>query len=174
MPAATTKTDLLATTEAEFSKLTRLLDRVPVAARAVPDAGAEGTTLKDTVGHRAHWIDLFLGWYRAGQTGAQVAIPAPGYKWNDLKRYNADLRVAQQDMTWDDARDLLTNNHDRLLTFLNALSETDLYGAPMKGGNSKWTTGRWAEAAGAAHYRSAAKYIRTRLRAFEATHYDQF
>ena len=134
MPAATTKTALLTTTEAEFSKLTRLLDKVPVAARAVLDAGAEGTTLKDTIGHRAHWIDLFLGWYADGQTGAQVAIPAPGYKWNDLKRYNADLRIAQQDMTWDEARDLLETNHNRLLTFLNALSETDLYDAPMKGG----------------------------------------
>ncbi|MEC7963119.1 MAG: ClbS/DfsB family four-helix bundle protein, partial [Pseudomonadota bacterium] len=63
MPAATTKTDLLATTEAEFSKLTRLLDKVPVAAQTLPDADADGTTLKDTIGHRAHWVDLFLGWY---------------------------------------------------------------------------------------------------------------
>jgi len=30
----------------------------------------------------------------------------------------------------------------------------------MQGANNDWTTGRWAEAAGPSHYRSAAKFIR--------------
>nr|MDJ0821710.1 ClbS/DfsB family four-helix bundle protein [Paracoccaceae bacterium] len=87
MPAATSKADLLAVTEKEFAKLTKLLDSVPPAAQLAPDAEAEGTTLKDTVGHRAEWITLFLGWYADGQAGNEVFFPAAGYNWGDLKRF---------------------------------------------------------------------------------------
>lgn len=166
MPA-TCKTDLLNVTLREFAKLTDILDRVPVAAQLAPDPEAEGTTLKDIIGHRAHWIALFLGWYAEGQKGKQPDLPAPGYKWNELKRFNADLRLAQVDLTWDDARALLERNHQALLSLLNNLDDTALYAVPMPGGNNKWTTGRWAEAAGPSHYRSASKYIRARLKALD-------
>ncbi|KUF12773.1 ClbS/DfsB family four-helix bundle protein [Pseudoponticoccus marisrubri] len=165
MPAAKDRAALRAVTEKEFAKLEALLDRVPEAARLVPDAGADGASLKDIVGHRAHWIGLFLDWYAQGQAGEAVEIPAPGYKWNALKRFNADLRAAQADLGWQAARDLLRRNHARLMEFIDRHDDASLYGGPMAGGGNAWTTGRWAEAAGASHYRSAAKYIRTRLRA---------
>ena len=168
MPAATNKADLLAVTDKEFAKLTKLLDTVPVPARNAPDPKAEGTTLKDTIGHRAHWIALFLGWYADGQAGNDVFFPAEGYKWSDLKRYNADLRAAQVGLDWDAARAMLANNHAKLLDFINGHDDAALYGGPMKGANNKWTPGRWAEAAGPSHYRSAAKYIRARLKALAA------
>jgi len=41
--------------------------------------------------------------------------------------------------------------------------EAELYGGPMPGGTG-WTTGRYAEAAGPSHYRSAAKFLRAALR----------
>ena len=157
MPAAKTKADLLAVTIREFDKLSALLDTVPAELRHLE---AEGTTIKDLVGHRAHWIELFLGWYSDGQAGKDVAFPAPGYKWNDLKRYNADLREAQADLSWPEVRVMLDAAHTRLVDFLTGESEESLYGGPMKGANNAWTTGRWAEAAGASHYRSAAKFLR--------------
>jgi hypothetical protein len=165
MPAATNKAGLLAITDKDFAKLDALLDRVTTAQALAPDPDGDPATIKDMVGHRAAWIDLFLGWYADGQTGGPVAIPAPGYKWNDLKRFNADLRTRQAEMGWDDVRRMLAENHGRLRAFLQAMDDDALYGAPMKGGGSKWTTGRWAEAAGPSHYRSAARAIRQRLRA---------
>ncbi len=165
MPAASCKADLLAVTEKEFARFQALLDKVPEALRLVPDPEADGTTPKDIVGHRAAWIDLFLGWYDKGLTGAPVAMPAPGYKWNELRRFNADLRTRQAGMDWATARSLLRDNHARLCAFIAARDDTALYGAPMRGGGNAWPPGRWAEAAGPSHYRSAAKYIRARLRA---------
>ncbi len=46
-------------------------------------------------------------------------------------------------------------------------SDDDLYAGPMKGANNAWTPGgRWSESAGgASHYRAAAKWIRSCLRA---------
>ena len=163
MPAATTKDDLIAVTEKEFAKLNVLL-------RSLTEAQAlrkreEDTSIKDVIGHRAHWIDLFLGWYADGQAGKEVTFPAPGYKWNDLKRYNADLRARQAGLGWAEAVSMLEERKGALLDFIEAHSEAELYGGPMKGANNKWTPGRWAEAAGPSHFRSAAQWIRACQRA---------
>lgn len=162
MPAATNKADLLTVTAKDYAKLQKLI--APISSDVAVAKDDDDTSIKDIVGHRAHWIDLFQGWYRDGQAGRPVAFPAPGYKWNQLKAYNAQLRVDQAGLGWDDARSMLADRHAALLAVIDGLDETALYGEPMKGANNDWTTGRWAEAAGASHYRSAAKYIRARLR----------
>tara|TARA_B110000503_G_C6866738_1_gene297007 strand:+ start:332 stop:514 length:183 start_codon:yes stop_codon:yes gene_type:complete len=56
-------------------------------------------------------------------------------------------------------------NHARLVAFFQARDNAVLYGGPMRGGGNVWTTGRWAEAKGQTHYRSAAKWVRTCQRA---------
>lgn len=162
MPA-TTKAELLAVTDKEYAKLSALIADVD------PDLALRGFeeswSIKDVVAHRAHWIDLFLGWYHDGQAGKEVAFPAPGYKWNQLKAYNAALREAQADLSWEGARSGLENAHEALRGLLDGLDEKALYGGPMKGATNAWTTGRWAEAAGSSHYRSAAKFVRACKRA---------
>lgn len=161
--AATTKAELLAVSCAEWAKLEAVPDRVPEGLALVKDA--EDTSIKDVVAHRAHWIGLFFCWYKAGQAGVPVAVPAPGYKWNDLRRYNADLRAAQAGLDWSGARAQLKAHAAQLWRFREGQSDVALYSAAMPGGGSKWTTARWAEAAGPSHYRSASKYIKTRLKA---------
>lgn len=159
--ACTTKADLLAVTAKEYTKLAALIASVDAdqAAEAV-----DGTSIKDVIEHRAHWIKLFLGWYRDGMAGKPVHFPAEGYKWNDLKRYNAALRLRQAHLDWPAACALLEERHDALISFMHEKSEAELYGGPMRGANNKWTPGRWAEAAGPSHYRSASKFIRSVLR----------
>ncbi len=162
MPA-TTKSALIDVTVKEFAKLEKLLGEVDPAQAMIKDA--EDTSIKDVVAHRAHWITLFLGWYADGQAGKEVHFPAPGYKWNDLKRYNADLRARQSDLDWPAAAALLHGNAKALLTFMQERSDAALYGGPMQGARNTWTPGRWAEAAGPSHYRSATRYLRQRLKA---------
>lgn len=162
MPAATNKAGLLEVSDKEFVKLTRLLDDIDP--DLVERPFEDGWSIKDVIAHRAHWIDLFLGWYRDGRAGKEVAFPAPGYKWNQLKAYNAELRNKQSNMSWPEVRIALLAAHDALTSLVGDLSDTALYGGPMKGGKNDWTTGRWAEAAGPSHYRSAAKFVRASLR----------
>ncbi len=163
MPAATCKKDLIAVTEREFAKLTRLLDEIAPDKALLPDE--TGISIKDIVGHRAHWICLFLGWYTDGQAGRDVHFPAPGYKWNQLPEYNAEIRRQQRGLGWVEARLLLNEYHAQFLAFLQIRDDAELYGGPMKGARNSWTAGRWAEAAGASHYRSAVKTIRSAIRA---------
>jgi hypothetical protein len=160
--AATSKPELAELCEREYHKLSQLLDRIDPSASLIKDD--DDTSIKYVVAHRAHWIDLFLGRYHDGLAGQEVNFPAKGYKWNDLKRYNADLRAQQADLSWDDARSLLAEQYRRLSDFIADATDEQLYSAPMVGANNDWPAGRWAEAAGPSHFRSAGKYIRARLR----------
>ncbi len=161
MPAGS-KSELLEVTRNEWAKLQSILQQFPAMLRTERDD--DGVSAKDIVGHRAHWIELYLGWYRDGQAGAKVYFPAEGYKWNELKRYNADLRERQSALNWVSVTSMLETNHIELLAMIESLSDGQLYGGPMKGANNAWTVGRWAEAAGPSHYRSAAKYLKKRVR----------
>ena len=161
MPAKS-KLDLITVSDREFAKLQALLEPLGPDEALLKDA--TGVSIKDVIGHRAHWIELFLGWYKDGKAGKEVHFPEKGYKWNELPRYNADLREAQKDMDWPTALTLLKKNHRKLSAFIEKQTETALYGGPMPGAKNDWTTGRWAEAAGPSHYRSAAKFIRGRLK----------
>lgn len=160
MPVAT-KSELLNATTKEFLALEKLLKNVHRNEALAKDD--DDVSIKDVVAHRAHWIELFFGWYEDGKAGKEVFFPAKGYKWNQLKQYNADLRAKQRRMSWTKARGNLQGSHDRLMAFISESSETELYGGPMKGANNAWPPGRWAEAAGPSHYRSAGKYIRAQL-----------
>lgn len=157
MPAKT-KTELLAVTRKEYEKLGQAIKTIgPDAALAKHE---DVSSIKDVIAHRAHWIELFFGWYVDDIEGHLIAFPAPGYKWNDLKRYNADLRARQVDMDWATAKADLAIWYRRLVEFIEGLDDDDLYGGPMPGARNAWTTGRWAEAAGASHFRSATKFVR--------------
>ncbi|MEM9039719.1 MAG: ClbS/DfsB family four-helix bundle protein [Actinomycetota bacterium] len=162
MPAAVNREELRDVATKEFDRLTRLLDDVDDELALAKDD--EDTSVKDLVAHRAHWIGLFLGWYHDGLAGEEVHFPAEGYRWNDLKRYNADLRRRQAELGWAEACAQLRDAHADLIRFVDAHDDDDLYGGPMAGAKNDWTPGRWAEAAGPSHYRSASKYVRARLR----------
>ena len=164
--SAKSKDELLAISQKEYDKLESLILDFP--ANQALQKDADDTSIKDLIGHRAHWISLFLGWYADGMAGKQVDFPAPGYKWNQLKLYNAELRRSQSGLSWQQAKQLLSDNHAQLIGFISCHSDTDLYAGPMRGANNNWTPGRWAEAAGPSHYRSATKYIRQVLKSQRA------
>ncbi len=167
MPAATNRADLLKVTQKEFTKLTKQLADVGVDLAAHPFE--DGVSIKDVIGHRAHWTRMFFDWYAQGLENGYADIPAKGYKWNQLKAYNAKLREDQADLSWDQVQVMLKDSHARLLAFIESHGEEDIYGGPMAGGGNNWTTGRWAEASGASHYRSAAKFVRACLRDKDAS-----
>ena len=159
MPAKS-KQELLSVTQKEFEKLSNLISDLDPEFALVKDE--DDTSIRDVLAHRAHWIDLFLGWHRDGQAGKQVYFPAKGYNWSQLREYNAALRERLKDVTWEEAVESLRERYALLVHIIQELNENDLYGGPMKGAKNAWTTGRWAEAAGASHFRSASKYIRAR------------
>lgn len=161
MPAAKDKATLLDVTAKEWSKLQTLLEQVSETDALIPDVDA--WSIRDVVVHRAHWIDLFLGWVAAATSGAPLHMPAKGYKWNELKSYNETVRRNAGAIDWASARATLVERHGMLTGLITSMDDAALYGAPMSD-QSKWTTGRYAEASGPSHYRSASRFVRAMMR----------
>lgn len=162
MSAAKNRLELLTVTKNEFAKLTRILETVSETNAIRSIDGAE--TILDTVLHRAHWIHLFLGWVEDGRAGKPVSTPAEGYKWNQLTAYNAAVRQHYAGVGWIEARERLQDAHTALMAFIRGETDDTLYVPHLYPWMNDWTIGRWAEASGGSHYRSASKYIRSVLR----------
>ena len=160
MRVAQTKVDLVGISRAEWSKLMLTLECVPddVAERL----DADGQSIKDVVAHGALAIGLVLGWYADGQAGRDG--PPKKYCALDLKFGPTTLRTWQEELSWPGTRRLLGFAHERLMGLVDELDDTALYGGPMKGANNNWSMGRWAEAAGAGHYRTTRRYISKRMK----------
>ncbi len=47
-------------------------------------------------------------------------MPAEGYKWNQLKAYNAAIYEAAAQRTWEDIRADLSERHTKLTAFMEA------------------------------------------------------
>ena len=159
MPAATNKADLIAVTTKEYDKLFKLLDGLSGDEAIWPDPD-DALSIRDIIAHRAHWIGLYLSWYEDGLAGLDVQVPAPGYKWNQLKAYNARIYEIAGRYGWEEILACFCNKHQRLMTHIEELSDEDLYTTHLYPWMNDWPLGRWAEASGASHYRSAAKFVR--------------
>ncbi|UWR21843.1 ClbS/DfsB family four-helix bundle protein [Sulfitobacter sp. S190] len=86
--ACSTKKDLIALTEKEFEKLFKLIRSL---SEKDAQQAVDGTTIREIVGHRAHWIDLFLGWYHDVLEGKEVYFPA---KVTNGTTSNATMRIS--------------------------------------------------------------------------------
>ncbi|MBO6674983.1 MAG: ClbS/DfsB family four-helix bundle protein [Rhizobiales bacterium] len=157
--AAIDKNELRAVTEKEFAKLIKLLDGLDEDLAERPDTTG-GVSIKQVIGHRVHWMDLFFGWYEDGKAGKEVQTPAPGYKWNQLKPYNATVYEAAAKQPWSDVLAQLKERHAKLLAFIDGLDNDVLYAKHIYPWTNDWALGRWAESSGPSHYRSAAKFVR--------------
>lgn len=157
--AAINKDELRTVTEKEFAKLAKLLDALDEETANRPDAD-DGVSIKQVIGHRVHWMDLFFGWYEDGKAGKEVDVPAPGTKWNQLKPYNAKVYEAAAKQSWPDVLAQLKERHTAFLAFIDSLEDGVLYAKHIYPWTNDWTLGRWAESSGPSHYRSAAKFVR--------------
>ncbi len=157
MPAAKTKSELLDVTGKEWTKLQRVLETFDEASGTRP--GRDGFTAQRLIGHRAAWIDLYFDWCEAAAKDQEPEMPAPGFKWNQLPDLNDQIWAAQRNWTWPSSVAALTAAHERLLRDIEAATDDELYGQPLAPG-LKWTRGRYAEASGPSHYRSATKALK--------------
>jgi hypothetical protein len=164
MPAAMNKTDLLAVFDKDLAKLRKTLGGLDEQTASLSAPG-DSVTLKGILAHRTHWMGLFHQWYEDGLAGRRVHVPAKGYKWNQLKTYNAPLYAKGEETALPDLLSDFESACNRLRAFIETRDDTELYTAGRYAWTGKWTVGRFAEATGPSHFRSANTYIRKALRA---------
>tara|TARA_Y100000815_G_C13144550_1_gene425632 strand:- start:128 stop:634 length:507 start_codon:yes stop_codon:yes gene_type:complete len=164
MVAATNKTELLAVFDGELARLRQTLASVDEQTSTL-SSPEDTTTIKGIIAHRTHWMGLFHQWFEDGVAGREVSVPAKGYKWNQLKAYNAPLYLKGNDTPWADLLREFETACKKLRSFIASREDHDLYAQGVYAWTGKWTLGRYAEASGPSHFRSANTCIRKTLRA---------
>jgi len=164
MPAATNKSELLAVFDKDLAKLRKTLTEVDeeTSALSAPDDAA---TIKGIIAHRTHWMGKLHHWYEDGVASREVFVPAKGYKWNQLKAYNAPIYAKGDDTPWAELLSNFDAACDKLRSFIVSRDDHELYTNGVYAWTGKWTLGRYVEAAGPSHFRSANSYIRKALKA---------
>ena len=163
MPAATNKSELLAVFDKDLAKLRKTLSEVDEDTSAATVPG-DSTTIKGILAHRTHWMGMFHLWYEDGVAGREVFVPAKGYKWNQLKAYNAPLYSRGDKTPWADLVADFDAACAKLRAFIEDHDDHELYASGIHAWTGKWTLGRYAEASGPSHFRSANAYIRKALK----------
>lgn len=163
MPRPTTKPQLLAEAQAEFDALELFL------AALSPDEMTQPTPTgnwspKDYLAHLYEWQQMFFAWYESGLRGENPAVPAAGYKWNQLPALNQAIFERYHDLPLDEVRDKFRSSHARTLALIESLPETDLFTRGLYPWMNDNYLSAYISANTGSHYRWALTDLRKALR----------
>ena len=119
------KTQLLAAAQKEYSALEAILTTLTpqqLAFTTVPGTWA----IKDVLAHLYEWQQMFFTWYETGLRGEMPALPAPGYKWNQLPALNQRIYETYCDLPSEQVLVLFRETHHKMMQFIEAISDADL------------------------------------------------
>lgn len=167
MPRATTKTQVIKDSKEEREKLDNFL------ATLTPDQMTEPGMLgdwsvKDVLAHLYEWEQMVLRWIAASERGENPAVPAEGYKWNQLPALNEEIRQKYSGIPLEEMQQMYSDSHKQIMNTIESISEEDMFTRGLHKWMNKNTLGAYFVSATSSHYRWAYKEMRKGLKAKSA------
>jgi len=163
MPRPTTKPQLLAEAQAEFDALELFLATLTSDEMRQPTPAGEWAP-KDYLTHLYEWQQMFFTWYESGLRGENPAVPAPGYKWNQLPALNQAIYERHRDLPLEEVLDKFRSSHAHTLALIESLPETDLFTRGLYPWMNENHLSAYISANTGSHYRWALTDLRKALR----------
>lgn len=170
MARPTTKNDLIQAGNDGYKKMIDLLDSIPneeVDSNFTFDVENEkqahwtrDKNLRDVLIHLYEWHQLLLNWVKANQAGEAKQFLKEGYNWKSYGAMNIEFWEKHQTTSYEQARDLLAESHQQVMTLAEVFSNEELFSKnvfPWVGGS---TLGSYFVSATSSHYEWAAKKIK--------------
>jgi len=158
MPRPTTKADLLALSEANYTTLIKKVSSLPEEEILKL---REGRSIKDHLAHLHEWHNMFLTWYKVGMTGDKAPMPAPGFTWKETPALNAEIDATYKDMPLQEVYDLLHKTHQQLQKLIASHSQEELFTKKLYGWTGSTSLGSYAISATSSHYDWALKKLKS-------------
>lgn len=157
------KSQLLEAANKQYTVLERFLD--PLTPDQFTFAPAPGAwAVKDIIAHLYEWQQMFFTWYESGLGDEQPAVPAPGYKWNQLPALNQAIYEKHQHLTTEQALEMFRTSHKKTMAFIENLPEHDLLQPGLYPWMNRNTLLSYLNSTTAAHYLWAVKDAKKVLR----------
>lgn len=162
MPIPKTRSELVEQLESSFGKLEFELDRLN--AKDGRLLCVDDWTVKDLLAVRAWWTENTTAWIEQGIRGETFELPAPGYKWTETPRLNADIiREA-----WRDSVPKLVarirNAYESTRGIVDTLSDKELLEVGVYNWAGKWPISRWISINHVRQYTTARTHLRRTLK----------
>ena len=162
MPIPRTRKELVSLVTTSFEKLREQLDDLGSGLSDLPCV--DDWSVKDLLAVRAWWTEHVVEWIEAGERGESPITPAPGYRWNETPRLNADVVREAQKQSYKVIRTRLERGFERVLETINTLDDTQLLEVGAFRWAGKWPISRWISINTARQYSTARAFIRQAVR----------
>ncbi len=162
MPIPSTRVELVDQITAAYAKLQ---DEVQSAGPEIAAlACVDEWSVKDLLAVRAWWTHSVIDWVEAGKRGKPLALPAPGYLWNETPRLNGEIVAATSNDTFDAILQRLDQGFARVIKCVDSLSDHELLDVGVFEWAGKWPVSRWVSLNTGRQYTTARTFIRKSLR----------
>jgi hypothetical protein len=161
MPRSFTKTQLLEDARRERAALEKLLEKLTPEEMVQSTAPGEWSA-KDVLAHLIEWEQMVLGWIEIGLSGKTPAMPAEGYKWNQLPALNQHIYEKHRDRPLAEILEQFQGSYQQIMASIEEYSEAALFTRgyyPWSGNNA---LAAYFNSATASHYLWARKEIQKR------------
>ncbi len=162
MPIPKTRSQLTEQVTTTYAKLRAELEN------AGPDLAerpcVDDWSVKDLLAVRAWWTESVVDWIAAGRRGEHPTTPAPGYRWSETPRLNADLVQAARNQSYETIRVRLERGFECVIAIIDALDDRELLEVGAFEWAGKWPISRWISLNTARQYTTARTFVRRALR----------
>jgi len=153
MPLPATKVELLESLQQAYIKLDSEFDVVN--SRHERQDGIEGNILCCDI------VSYQIGWEQQELTGRTPAMPAKGFKWNQLSDLTQSFYDENEEISLSKLREEFNEKYEELVTWIESLSVQELFEPHQREWTGdKWAIVKWIQVNSIAPYRSARNKIR--------------
>ncbi|MBL8763805.1 MAG: ClbS/DfsB family four-helix bundle protein [Phycisphaerae bacterium] len=166
MPTVTSRRDLLEEIDAEYARVTGMIDRVPPGLWKSSRVNGAGWSLKDVLAHVADWAERCDVWCGLGDTLHDMTPPAAGFKWNETRELNHAIYLKRRRHSLARVLRDFRAGHAGLWAHAATMSEGDLIAVGRFAWcGTTWSIAKHIRANTAAPYRWACKHFKAALKA---------
>lgn len=161
MARATTKLELVASAEKNYTALLSFVERL---LEQEPIQGSPALTVRDVLTHLYEWHEMLLNWVPANLAGnSKPFLPAP-YNWGSYSQLNILLAEKHQKTTLEESLKLVQNSHLAVMNLMNDFTDQDLFVKKVFSWTGGSTLGSYFISVTASHYDWALKEIKKSIK----------
>lgn len=162
MPRPKNKSELLATSEKNLTKLWTIIDSLDDSQKlkTFKNKTLLNKNIRDVLCHLHHWHLMFLEWYKVGMKNKKPEMPAKGYKWSDLPALNKIINETYQKTSLEEGYKLLKKSHKQVVKIISSHTNEELFTKKMYSWTGSTSLGAYLISCTASHYDWAFKTIK--------------